>query len=272
MRNLVPLNCFVGEPVNRPLCTLYDRYQRCGITPCGDGRGIVEIHEIPYRAGLEVRIRSEFGVRTLSLNSHVRPVSLNDLKNHEYNLHWCWAKDDLPRKLAHGETCAVLGNAMCWKEIDRWPSVEIDTQWRSTPLVFWAKILNGVFGTYDFLPRSTYELGGMPCDELETKEESNIRFEYLENLGAKPSDEAYYASNSYEVGGEGKEEVRECDDGYRMGEGRRNQIRLGCPSGGPSPLGGDSSEAVESAVHQMGEGGRGQLILECLGGGAPLCI
>ena len=161
---MVPINCFVEEPVNHPLCTLYDRYHRCGIIPCGGGRGIVEIHEIPYSAGLEVCIRSEVGIRTLSLNSHIRPLSLNGFKNHGYNLPWCWGKDDLPRELSHGETCAALGNAMRWKEIDRFSSVEIDTQWRSTPLVFWKKILREVFGTYDSPARNIYETGSIPCD------------------------------------------------------------------------------------------------------------
>ena len=33
MQNLVPIHCFVEEPANRPLCTIFDRFRQCGITP-----------------------------------------------------------------------------------------------------------------------------------------------------------------------------------------------------------------------------------------------
>ena len=79
LKNLVPIHCFVEETVNHPLCTILERFDRCGLIPCGDRRGIVDTHELPYCAGLEVWIRSDTGVRTLSLNSHIRLLGLNDL-------------------------------------------------------------------------------------------------------------------------------------------------------------------------------------------------
>ena len=186
MKNLVPISCFAEEPVNHPLRTIYDRYRQCEIIPCGDGRGIVDVNEVPYSVGLEVRIRSDVGIRTLSLNSHIKMSSLSDLRENGIQLPWCWGKDDLPRKVTHGETCAVLGNAMRLKEIGRYSSVEIDARCRSTPLVLRKKVPHEVFGTYDFLNMDTYETGSMPRDELEEEDEICPRLEFLETLGVKP--------------------------------------------------------------------------------------
>ena len=157
MRNQVPIHCVAEGPVNKPLRTIRDRYRQCGINPCGDGRGVVDMQEAPYFVGLEVWIRSDVWMRTLSLNSHIRPWSLSALKTHGANLPWCWEIDDIPRTLSNGETCAVLGNALRWKEIDRVSSVEIYTQWRPTPLGLRKKIPGEVFGTYDLMNLDDYQ-------------------------------------------------------------------------------------------------------------------
>ena len=104
MGNLVPIHCFVEEPMNPPLCAIHDRYRICGINPCGDGRGIVDTQEVPYCNGMEVWIRPDTGSRTLSLNSHIRPRSLNDIRSGccrkgEFGLSWAM---QLGRKTSTG--------------------------------------------------------------------------------------------------------------------------------------------------------------------------
>ena len=51
--NLAPTNCFVEGPVNRALRTIQDRYRQCGANPIGDGRGVIDIQEIPHLLALE---------------------------------------------------------------------------------------------------------------------------------------------------------------------------------------------------------------------------
>ena len=111
---------------------------------------------------------------------------MNDSRAHEIKLPRCWGSDDVARPLAAGETCAVLGNALYWKKIDRISCAEIDMQWRSTPLVLWGKILNEAFGTYDLVSTETYEYGVTPCDELLEGETMGSRLEFFDEMGIRP--------------------------------------------------------------------------------------
>ena len=135
--HLAPINCFVEEPVNHPLCTMQGRYRSCGLNPSGDRRGVVDIQDIPHCIGLEVWVRLETGERISSVNSHQKTRSLNDLRANELrnNFPRCGGLDDLPRLLTGGEVCMVMGGSQRWGEIDGNTNFERDTIWRSTPLV-----------------------------------------------------------------------------------------------------------------------------------------
>ena len=102
--NLAPTNCFVEEPVNRPTCTIQDRYRQCVLNPSGGGRGVIDIQEVPHCIGLEVRIRSEMGTRGRSSDIHIRHLSWNDLRWRKLRtqLLICWGKGDLPGTLSEG--------------------------------------------------------------------------------------------------------------------------------------------------------------------------
>ena len=135
MGKLVDIHFFVEEPINHPLCTIRDRYRHCGINPSVDWRGVVDIQEAPHCNGLEVWARSDLGTRTLSLNSHIRPLSMNDLRTRGLMLPLRWGEEDKMRTLTKGEDCAVLGNAARWKDIERNGAVQVGTLWRSTRLI-----------------------------------------------------------------------------------------------------------------------------------------
>ena len=83
----------------------------------------------------------------MSLNSHSRPLSMNDLKTHGAKFSWSWGSGDFPTPLANGDTCAVVRNASQREEVGVIPSVEIDTQCMPTPLVLRKQISTDVFGT-----------------------------------------------------------------------------------------------------------------------------
>ena len=84
-----------------------------GLNPVGDGRGVVDIQEIPHCIGLEVWIRLEAGGRQLSLRSHIETRSLGDLRTlgEKTQLPMRYGADDIPRTLTGGEACVVLGNS-----------------------------------------------------------------------------------------------------------------------------------------------------------------
>ena len=74
---LAPTHCLAAEPVNHPLRTARDRYRQCGINPSGDELGVIDMQGVSNCIGLDVWVRSVTGARTLSLNSHLRPLCLN---------------------------------------------------------------------------------------------------------------------------------------------------------------------------------------------------
>ena len=185
--------------MNHPLCTIHGRYRLCGINPCGGGRGIVDTQEVPYCNGMEVRIRADTGSRTLSLNSHIRPRSLNDIRAGTVAMPLCWGEDDKIRMLTKGEICSVMGNAAGWKDIEGNGTVEVDTMWRSTPVVLWKKIPNEVFGTYDAIDVSA-SFDYIPCGELREEEIGCPRVECLEEMGMRPPASDYQSHRKYSIG------------------------------------------------------------------------
>ena len=99
---------------------------------------------------------------------------------------WRWGNDNEMRELTNGEICAVLGNAICWQGIEGNGTVEVDTMWRSTPMILWGEIPNEVFGTYDTIDMKTYDFGASACEEIREEESGCQRVEFLEEMGMKP--------------------------------------------------------------------------------------
>ena len=107
IKNLAPLNCFADEPANRLMCTIRDRYRKCGLHPNGDGIGVINIQEIPHFFGLEARLRPDSGTRCLSLKRHIRTLSMGDRKTRGLVFPMCLGTDDKPRISKRGESRMV---------------------------------------------------------------------------------------------------------------------------------------------------------------------
>ena len=176
------------------MCTIRGRYRQCGINPSGDGRGIIDIQEAHRCNGSEVWIRSDLGTRILRLESHIRPLSLNDLGTLGPTLPICWGEGDQTRTPTNGDACAVLGNDACWEDIDGNSTVEVDTMWIPTPLILWKKMTDEVLGTYDVVDMGARQSGTTPRDELCEVESGCRSLEFSEEMGTRPPSSAYQAA------------------------------------------------------------------------------
>lgn len=181
---MAPPNCFADGPANHPLRAIRGRYRKFGLHPIGDGRGVIDIQEIPHCVGREVWIRPDIGTRRLSLSSHIRAISLNDLKTRGLVWDMCLGGNGKPRTWTRGGSCMVSGNSKWRSGLRRGASFVIYTLWRSAPITMWRGNINEISCTYDGICMESYDVGGTPWDILKESESARRELDYLEAQGA----------------------------------------------------------------------------------------
>ena len=145
--------------------TLGDRYNECNMLAVGDSRGIISHEATQYSCGQEVFIMDTDRNKRMSVNSGIRLLSLQKVKNNVENWPQVIGADGEVREVSLGEKCAVLGNKMWWKEIMANEKALIDTIWRSTPVAIWTEIVGEVIGGFDYLPyHQSVEEGALGAD------------------------------------------------------------------------------------------------------------
>ena len=146
------LRMFDGPSFAHVAKTLGERYSERGLSAAGDARGAVNRHSTHPSSGLEVTAADQMHQKSLSINSSVGVLSIQNVRTPEVKWPLVLGKAGEVREISTTEQCAVLRNKARWGAVLVRESAGVDAAWRSTPVSVWKEIIGELSSGFLYTP------------------------------------------------------------------------------------------------------------------------